>query len=678
MFDGNIYFASLNNPILTSYKLNIERIKSIALETSISTNPFLQYFNRFASRILFFSEIETKICPDYFKKASFDQLLAENKEIHCETTEEGYLLSFANPAYAVKLLGEPMGQLFSSFYCSLLEYPTASFLHEIYALARVNQLFIEAYDAWTKNQEDYQTLKEIMTRRACQDIYLLRKTMLAKRYSPDFSYYTDIILHSDLSDKRYLFAYGVYISDNDLRIADFLNNYPVDKAEKVMKLTADAYIESFLESDKNYKTKKTASLTANVGMESLIRQLYNNLKSYDITLTISELATVFCNRQIPYDHRFDSALYLTKDIADIAIEQHRKGIEEQKGLLGLVSGGLYFDMFGEKPFSPENKSACLKLTEEQQELSKKVRICNSQVINLYYKREDTSFCIIGFPTPEIGDNFEEIFERTIDINMLESKTYLKIQQFIIDALDQADYVHVKGSGINRTDICVQMQPLTNPAKQTNFANCGATVNIPVGEVFNTPQLKGTNGTLHISSTYLNGLNFKNLTLDFKDGYVDQYSCTNFDTESENKKYIQENLLFPHNTLPIGEFAIGTNTLAYVVSQKYDILSKLPILIIEKMGPHFAIGDTCYSWEEDVVVKNPDGKEVFARDNERSILRKEDPSKAYTQIHTDITLPYNELAFISAVRKDGSTLDIIRDGRFVLPGTEVLNKPFDEA
>ena len=83
---------------------------------------------------------------------------------------------------------------------------------------------------------------------------------------------------------------------------------------------------------------------------------------------------------------------------------------------------------------------------------------------------------------------------------------------------------------------------------------------------------------------------------------------------------------------------------------------------------------CYSHAEDTPVFNPDGKEIVARDNEVSILRKEDPAKAYFNCHTDITIPYDELGTITVIRADGSTADIIRDGRFVVPGTEKLNEP----
>ena len=75
--------------------------------------------------------------------------------------------------------------------------------------------------------------------------------------------------------------------------------------------------------------------------------------------------------------------------------------------------------------------------------------------------------------------------------------------------------------------------------------------------------------------------------------------------------------------------------------------------------------------------NPDGKAIVARDNERSILRKEDISKAYFNCHTDITIPYDELGAITVLRADGTKVDIIRDGRFVVPGTELLNQPLDE-
>ena len=133
----------------------------------------------------------------------------------------------------------------------------------------------------------------------------------------------------------------------------------------------------------------------------------------------------------------------------------------------------------------------------------------------------------------------------------------------------------------------------------------------------------------------------------------------------------------HDTLPLGEFAIGTNTTAYVVAKRLGVEAKLPVLIGEKTGPHFAVGDTCYSHAEDVKVYNPDGKEIVARSNAVADLRDTKPLEAYYNCHTDITIPYDELGELNAVRKDGTKIAVIKDGRFVLPGCEELNKAFEE-
>lgn len=148
-------------------------------------------------------------------------------------------------------------------------------------------------------------------------------------------------------------------------------------------------------------------------------------------------------------------------------------------------------------------------------------------------------------------------------------------------LDTAEYVRVKGCNGNETDMKVSIMKVNDGSKQTVFENCLADVNIPLGEVFTSPVLKGTEGVLNVSKVYLNDINFKNLKVHFKDGFVTDYMCDNYEDEKRCKDLFKENVLFNHNTLPIGEFAIGTNTTAYVSANRYDIVYLLPILIVEK-------------------------------------------------------------------------------------------------
>jgi aminopeptidase len=46
--------------------------------------------------------------------------------------------------------------------------------------------------------------------------------------------------------------------------------------------------------------------------------------------------------------------------------------------------------------------------------------------------------------------------------------------------------------------------------------------------------------------------------------------------------------------------------------------------------------------------------------------------AYTNVHTDMTLPYESIEYIASVKKDGTRDYIIKDGIFVVKGTEELN------
>jgi leucyl aminopeptidase (aminopeptidase T) len=370
------------------------------------------------------------------------------------------------------------------------------------------------------------------------------------------------------------------------------------------------------------------------------------------------------------------AIFLDKKLVNRKLEVLKLAYEEVNDKAAKYAGPAVIEVYGEVPFNPVIKKEALSLSPGQQKLMAEYNGLSADIVDKYIHGEERSFTIIAFPVPDIGEKFQEIFDETVKLNTLDYTTYERIQATIIATLNKAQYVEIKGMNGNKTDLRVELYKLKNPDKETIFENCVADVNIPVGEVFTSPVLEGTNGKLHVSRVFLNELEYKNIEIDFKDGMISSYTCTNFDSEEKNKAYIKENVLYNHETLPMGEFAIGTNTTAYMTAKKYDIENLFPILIAEKTGPHFAVGDTCYSRCEDVAVYNEDGKEIVARDNSVSILRKTDPAKAYFACHTDITIPYDELGSIIAYGENGEGYDIIINGRFVLEGTQELNMAFD--
>ena len=671
------------------YELAIERIENIKGENTVS-EKYRDYFRTLADFALLVDKLKEKIENGEYYKFSIEELECWNTHLYDDVLEEHYKTSYANPAFATEKFGIEYGRLLSFLYTELRGVIPYAFEKKTEYLDILFELFIEVYNQFEEeNEPEYEHVRQTIYWYASDycDVFLADR--IKEQIDPEDNFAADLIMNSDFNDVRYLYYYGEYVSENEKRTAMHLNELPLETIQKMADVYTEGYRIGFVNTGKNLSKKETVNIRYTLGFERVIRIAIENFRKMGLKPTIYRAGVSvltkrqhlkigyyggIANKQYEYDHKDDQALILDRQFMERKLEVMRTTYEQYKDLARRHAGPACMETFGEEPFTPVSKSEAVKLNDKQKEISLEYDSKSSQIVNSYIPGDERSFTIVAYPVPEIGDQYEEIFDEIIKINTLDAKVYEKVQQTIIDALDQGTSVHILGNNGNHTDLRVQLYKLKDPKKETIFENCVADVNIPVGEVFTSPVLEGTNGVLHVSQVYLNELLYKDLEVTFSNGMVADYSCKNFEHELENKEYFLDNVLYRHPTLPLGEFAIGTNTIAYVAAKKYNIADKMPILIAEKMGPHFAVGDTCYSWAEDIKVYNPNGKEIVARDNSVSIQRKEDVSAAYFHCHTDITIPYEELKSITVECADGKEIEIIRDGIFVLPGTEILNEP----
>lgn len=668
-----------------------ERIEEIAREPEIDGTLGI-YFQKTADFLMLMQKAWEKTESGTLKHASLEELKVWNQTLYEDIAGDAYQRSFANPSYAVAELGETYGQILSFVYAELRGMIVYAYEQRAEEMLIYMELFLQLHSAFCT--EELPAKEELL-----QDVYwfisdnsdISVTRRIREQLDPSLSFFRDIIMEADLEDLRYLYQFGEYITDTEIQTSQYLNTLPLEEIEKIASVFTEGYRIGFLVNQKPLYKKKTVNIRYCIGFERIIRQAVINFQKMGLEsilyraavsrVNMREANRIGCygtsaNRQYEYDHKGDAALFMDKAFVERKLGVLRTAYETYKELAEVHAGPAVMEVFGEKPFEPEGKAEALKLNKKQQENQVLLNSRAGQITNEYIKGEERSFTIIAFPVPDIGERFPEIFADTVKLNTLDYKTWQKIQQKMIDVLDTGTYVRIKGSNGNQTDLLVALKSMEDPLHETVFENCVADVNIPVGEVFTSPKLKGTKGVLHVGGVYLDGLYYKDLRLTFCDGMITEYTCANYQEEEENKRYLRENVLFHHKTLPMGEFAIGTNTTAYMMGKKYGIAGRLPILIAEKMGPHFAVGDTCFSWEEDVVTCNPDGKKMIAKENECSMVRKEDVEKAYFNCHTDITIPYDELGEIVVLHKDGTETAIIQEGRFVLEGTAYLNRAFE--
>ncbi|MCR4892501.1 MAG: aminopeptidase, partial [Lachnospiraceae bacterium] len=514
---------------------------------------------------------------------------------------------------------------------------------------------------------------------------------IREQLDPSYDFALRLVMDSDFSDLSYLDGYGEYVDEGIRRTAAYINSLPEEKIHRMADAFTEGFRLGFINTGKDLSKKRTVNIRYHLGFERVVRAAVENFRKMGLKATIYRrglhaavrngmnlvgYSGARVNRQMDFDHREDNALFLDKAFMDRKLFVTEEVYEEMAVLAGEFAGPALLDIFGEDPFLPKECREAYHLSPSQQKLSVKLAAQTGSLVNRYIRGDERSFTIISFPVPDIGDKFEQIFDATVDLNTLDYDRYKEMQQRLIETLERGSRVEVKGRNGNRTNITVSLMKRKNPEKETVFENCLADVNIPVGEVFTSPSLPGTDGVLHVSEVYLNGLRFENLEFHFKDGFVTDYSCTNFQSEEENRKYIKDHILHHYESLPIGEFAVGTNTTAYRMAKDYQIFSRLEILIAEKTGPHFALGDTCYSRSEDIRVYNPDGREIVSRDNEHTEKRRTDPDFQYYECHTDITIPYDELDSIVSIDGEGNRYPVIEQGRYVVAGTEELNLPLD--
>lgn len=683
------------------YELIMERVRQIIHE-SLVKEPYRDYFSHVAGFIARIGDVLELVKNDALPDRSLDQLQAMNHGLYNDILGDNYNRSYANYRY---IMGEfskdytrdkeeikRIAQLLGFVYNEIRGMTVYAFEGRVVDITLFAELFVQIYFMF---QDDF-SVKDLESA-----VYYFENDYaefwityrIREQLDPDLTFATDIIMNSDLGDVTYLYRYGEYVGKNEIDTAIFMSTLPDSEIEAMARTFTEGYRLGFEAAGIDLSKKKTVNIRYFLGQERMIRAAILQFEQMDLRPICYRYAanrinrrlihrigysSSVPNRQLEYDHRMDEALFMDKKLMERKLEVLRQAYKNMAYEASVYAGPAVVEVFGENPFEPENSELNPVLDKKQQEAVISYRTMSSQIVNEYIAQDQCSFTIIAYPVPEIGDRYRDIFRDTVRINTLDNDLFRAIHQSMIDELDKAEHVRVVGQGANVTDMTVMMHEMTDPSKETNFENCVADVNIPVGEVFTSPKLTGTHGILNVSEVFLDGLKYVNLKLTFEDGKIADYTCDNYPDTEKNKAYIKENLLGGRDTLPIGEFAIGTNTTAYVMAKKYDIVYKLPILIVEKMGPHFAVGDTCYSWSEENVLHNPDGKEIVAKDNECSILRKTDVSKAYFNCHTDITIPYDEIGGIYSVHPDGTEVPIIEKGRFVLPGTEKLNEALDQA
>ena len=182
------------------YELSIERIRDIVKENTVPV-LYREYFQTVARFILEIDTIKKRLQEK--PNCTLEEWEKENKSIYRDVTDNAYETSYANPAYAVAKFGEEIGRLLCFLYAEIRSEIPYVYEKRLEYLTICNELFIEIYNCFEGVETpDYEELHSIVYWYASDYCDVFVADRIEEQLNPKYSFATDIIMQSDLSDLR--------------------------------------------------------------------------------------------------------------------------------------------------------------------------------------------------------------------------------------------------------------------------------------------------------------------------------------------------------------------------------------------------------------------------------------------------------------------------------------------
>lgn len=204
------------------HALAVDRLRGIVSEETVSER-YLPFFQDTAIFLLELENIRRKISDGTWDLCTLEEMQSLNEILYRDILPQNYGNSYADPACAVKKLGEDKGGMLCFLYAEMRSgIPYVSEGRTDY-LTILCELFIEVYNCFEENAEpDAKEIRDIIYWYASDycDVFLADR--IEEQIDPEYSFAADIIENADLEDDKYLYRFGEYITENELGTARHL------------------------------------------------------------------------------------------------------------------------------------------------------------------------------------------------------------------------------------------------------------------------------------------------------------------------------------------------------------------------------------------------------------------------------------------------------------------------
>ena len=278
-----------------------ERINSIPEETAVA-EQYREYFVTTASFIRMVLEAYDKVADGSYAKLPIEKLQVWNRNLYGNILMPNYDRSYGNPDCASRVFGTELGQLMSFLYTEVRGLIVFAFEQKIWDMTVICELFLEVYSLFEAAEQEQVQVRPAEVQKIlywylsdyCAEM-VERRTL--DSLDPERSFAMDIIREWDLSDLRYLYQFGEYVTENELQTAEFLNSLPQDKIDAMACTYTEGYRIGFEVGRKDITRKKTVNIRYQLGFERMIKTAAEQFEAMGLKPVIYRAAAHAVNKR---------------------------------------------------------------------------------------------------------------------------------------------------------------------------------------------------------------------------------------------------------------------------------------------------------------------------------------------------------------------------------------------
>lgn len=323
------------------YALVMGRIREIP-EEHLENKKLESFFHFCAGFLIMIDDMNDFLAAGGLYTASAEELQERNHALYADILPDHYDKSYGNPVFAVTELGEETGRLLCLLYGELRSL--AGFVHEssLEDMVIRMEVFAEAYGLFRAGWEgsgmcQADALRSILYWYASDYSEISAERRIGQQVCAEECFGAGIIRDSDLTDTRYLYAYGEYIGEQERKLAEYMAGLSAGEIEQLAEGGREVLTAVSRFRERIPGAEPVIELRYQIGLERVLRRITEELEREGLRFTALRAGTGILDRgtaeggfrgsvpniQYVYDHREDEAVFLDGNYTNRKLEALR-------------------------------------------------------------------------------------------------------------------------------------------------------------------------------------------------------------------------------------------------------------------------------------------------------------------------------------------------------------------